>query len=384
MTITGRDIEVPFLDLAAHHEPFSERLAEAFDECLTTSGFVGGQRVAAFEQRWASVCQTEYSVGVANGTDAIEIALAALGVGPGDEVIVPTNTFVATAAAVVRVGARPVFCDVDPRTLLISEDTASQALGPDVVAVIAVHLFGQPANMDELKRFASRHQLALIEDAAQAHCARWDGDAVGSFGEVATFSFYPGKNLGALGDGGAICTNDAEIEEACREIANHGRSTANPHTHGRVGRNSRLDGLQAAFLDIKLTELAAANEKRRAAHRMYTELLPDSVEQVYTDARAESVHHLEVVRVPDRERLREELTAVGIGTGIHYLTPCHALEPFGSYRRADTPVADQAASEILSLPMYPELEPSAISRVCDVLASLVGHEQLASARHAGS
>jgi len=362
---------IPFLDLAAHHSAHRDRFHELLDEILTTSSFVGGDYVDRFERDWAQACGTTHSVGVANGTDALELVLQAMGIGGGDEVIVPTNTFVATAAAVVRVGAQPVFCDVEPDTLLMSGRTVEAALGPNVVAVIAVHLFGQPVNMTEIRSVADHNGLAVIEDAAQAHLAAWDGKPVGSLGDAATFSFYPGKNLGALGDGGAVTTDDAEIERKVRELANHGRPADVASTHVVAGRNSRLDGLQAAFLWEKLQVLEHANSNRRRIHDLYGRLLPLAAPQVTVDERATAVHHLEIIRSSDRDRLVDHLRQSGIGVGIHYSAPCHQLGPFKDYRRTDTSVADAASAEILSLPIFPEMTEAQTAAVCSSVSEFV-------------
>lgn len=363
---------IPFLDLAAHHRRYEERFQHLLEQTLRSSAFVGGDHVERFEQAWADACGTSTAVGVANGTDAIELALVGLGIGHGDEVIVPANTFVATAAAVVRVGARPVFCDVEPGTLLLSPRTVEEAWSPDVAAVIAVHLFGQPADMAGLRATADRRGVALVEDAAQAHLARWDGTRVGGLGDVATFSFYPGKNLGALGDGGAVTTNDLALGRRIRELANHGRPTDSRNGHVVVGRNSRLDSLQAAFLSEKLEFLDDDNSARRRLHDEYAEVLPDSVTQVAVDDRATSVHHLEVVRTAQRDSLVSFLDAWDIGHGVHYPTPCHLLPPFSPYRRADLPVAERAAGEIISLPMFPELGTDAVGRVGECIRAFAG------------
>ena len=365
---------IPFLDLAAHHSVHRDRFHELLDEILTTSSFVGGNYVERFEHDWAEACGTAHAVGVANGTDALELVLQAMGIGRGDEVIVPTNTFVATAAAVVRVGAQPVFCDVEPDTLLMSGRTVEAALGPNVTAVIAVHLFGQPVNMPEIRSLADRHGLAVIEDAAQAHLAAWDDQPVGSLGDAATFSFYPGKNLGALGDGGAVTTNDSEIARNVRQLSNHGRPADIPNTHVVAGRNSRLDGLQAAFLCEKLQLLEHANSNRRRHHDLYRRLLPPATPQVTVDERAKAVHHLEVIRSPDRDRLVDHLRQSGIGVGIHYSAPCHQLGPFRDYRRTDTSVADGASVEILSLPIFPEMTEEQTSAVCSSVSEFVGSD----------
>ena len=267
---------VPFLDLASVNGALHSDYELAWKTVLQHGRFVGGPEVEQFEASFAAYCETTACVGVANGTDALELILAGLGIGPGDEVIVPTNTFVATAEAVCAVGARPRFVDVLPDTLLIDPDAVAAAAGPATAAVIAVHLFGQMADLDALFPVARRHGLAVIEDAAQAHGARLRGRRAGSVGAAAAFSFYPGKNLGALGDGGAVVTQDTELAARIRRRANHGRAAADRHRHDQRGRNSRLDTLQAAMLSVKLADLDNANLARRRAMDRYRRQLPPS------------------------------------------------------------------------------------------------------------
>ena len=359
---------VAFLDLTAMHTPLRSELDRCWADAVTTSSFIGGPAVDKFESEFASVCGVAHCIGVANGTDALELALVALGVGPGHDVVLPANTFIATAEAVVNVGARPVFADVDPATLLLTVDSAAAVITPATVAVIAVHLFGQPVDGPALRAFADARGLWLLEDAAQAHGACWEVAEVGSFGHAAAFSFYPGKNLGAFGDGGAVVADDAELAATIRSLANHGRSPGSASAHGLVGRNSRLDALQASILATKLTYLAAWNAQRRAVHTQYVELLAgSSARLVQIDPRAVAVHHLEVVRVPNRERVMAALTAAGIGHGVHYPVPCHRHPPYAVFADRSLPVAEAAAVEILSLPMYPTLRAEEVEHVCDVV-----------------
>jgi dTDP-4-amino-4,6-dideoxygalactose transaminase len=303
---------------------------------------------------------------VANGTDALELILAGLGIGPGDEVIVPTNTFIATAEAVCAVGARPRFVDVLPDTLLVDPDAVAAAAGPATAAVIGVHQFGQNADLDALLPVAQRHGLAVIEDASQAHGARLRGQRAGSAGAAAAFSFYPGKNLGALGDGGAVVTQDAELAARIRRRADHGRAATDRHRHDQRGRNSRLDTLQAAVLMAKLAGLDDANLARRKAMDRYLRQLPPWVRPVATHPAAESVHHLAVIRVDDRKAVTAELERHGIGWSIHYPTPCHRQPAYEEFAES-LPVAEQAADQILSLPMSPALTDAQVDRVCEVL-----------------
>lgn len=357
---------VPFLDLAAVNRGLSGELEHAWRTVLEQGQFVGGPGVERFENDFADYCETDHCVGVANGTDALELILAGLGIGPGDEVIVPANTFIATVEAVCAVGAQPVFVDVLPDTLLIDPKAVSAVVSRSTVAVIAVHLFGQMADVDSLLKVTSRHGLTLVEDAAQAHGARMRGRRAGSFGVAAAFSFYPGKNLGALGDGGAVVTQDADLAAWIRQQADHGRSAEDRYRHVSRGRNSRLDALQAALLSVKLRHLDQANSARQAAVERYRLKLPPWVQQVATGPHADNVHHLAVVRVEDRARVISALDRNAIGWGIHYPIPCH-LQPAYSEFRVDLPVVEQAAAQILSLPMSPTITDSQIDRVCDVL-----------------
>jgi dTDP-4-amino-4,6-dideoxygalactose transaminase len=358
---------VPFLDLARLHSDLREPLDQAWQNVLTHGRFIGGPEVAAFEAAFAQYCDAEHCVGVANGTDALELILAGLGVGPGDEVIVPTNTFVATAEAVLAVGARPRFVDVLPDTLLIDPDATAAAIGPRTAAVMAVHLFGQMVDMPALSALAARHGLALVEDAAQAHGARFAGRRAGSGGVAAGFSFYPGKNLGALGDGGAVVSNDAELVRRIRQLADHGRSLSDRYAHEVSGRNSRLDTLQAAALQVKLPGLDEANRGRVAAVEQYRKGLPAWCTPVAAHPHAEPVYHLAVVQVPDRAATTRALDEAGIGWGIHYPVPCHLQPAFATYATEPLPVAESAAEHILSLPLSPTLTAEQIDTVCRVL-----------------
>ena len=359
---------IPFLDLSAMHDEVRSDLDVAWKSISSSNAFIGGAALEGFEQEWAAACGTNHAVGVANGTDALEVILSGLGIGPGDEVIVPANTFIATAEAVVNVGATPIFVDVHPDTLLITAEAVSAAVTSSTAAVMVVHLYGQMADMDELVAVCERHGLALIEDAAQAHLAEWNGRPAGSFGVAAGFSFYPGKNLGAFGDGGAVVTSDHALAEQIRSVTAHGRSPDSRYEHVHTGRNSRLDGLQAAVLRIKLGRLARWNAERRRAHQTYTELLDPAAGMVSVRPEALAVHHLEVIRVQDRDRLVEALADAEIGSGIHYPIPCHRQPAYAAASPAsDLPVTDSSAAKLVSLPMFPHLSDSAIARVAEVV-----------------
>ncbi|MDH3683255.1 MAG: DegT/DnrJ/EryC1/StrS family aminotransferase [Acidimicrobiia bacterium] len=366
MSVTTTTQSVSFLDLAALHAPIRDQLDAAWAETLAHSSFIGGPHVESFEQRWAAYCEREHCVGVANGTDALELVLASLGVGPGDEVIVPANTFVATAEAVVTAGATPVFVDVDPDSLLITAATVEAALSARTKAVMVVHLYGQVAAMDGICAVADEAGIRVVEDAAQAHGARYRGRPAGSFGVAATFSFYPGKNLGALGDGGAVVTDDTELAAAIRTLANHGRGSHLLHTHS--GRNSRLDGIQAAALNVKLAHLDAWNGHRRLVHAAYRDRFEGSeVTMLTTLASGTPAHHLEVVRVPDRDGLRARLGRAGIATGIHYARPCHKHPAFARFDVRPLVVAETAARHQLSLPIHPTLTLDEVDYVADTV-----------------
>lgn len=358
---------VPFLDLLAVNELSRDQFTAVYESVLKHGGYVGGPEVEQFERDFASYCGTAECVGVANGTDALELILAGLGIGPGDEVIVPANTFIATVEAVCAVGAEPWFVDVDPDTLLIDPAAVNAAIGPATAAILAVHLYGQMADMVRLTEIADRYGLALVEDAAQAHGARFRGIRAGSAGTAAGFSFYPGKNLGALGDGGAVVTNDADLARRVRSLANHGRSEADRYIHVHRGRNSRLDSLQAGFLAAKLPLLTRANARRVEIMAAYREQLPQWCVPVAAHPDADHVYHLAVVQVPERERVLRALTAAGVGWGIHYPVPCHLQPAFAAYSKTSTPVAERVAERIVSLPMSPVLRDDQVARVCEVL-----------------
>ncbi len=362
---------LPLFDLVATRAPMRPALDEAWTNVMADGRFVGGPFVEAFESAFARRCGVSSCVGVGNGTDALELLLEALGVGPGDDVLVPANTFVATVEAVVRSGARPVFCDVDPDTLLLSPGELPRRATARTAAVIAVHLFGQPCDMDELADTAERLGLALVEDAAQAHGARWRGRPVGSFGAGAAFSFYPSKNLGGLGDGGAVTTDDAFLAARIRSLADHGRTRdGSGPAHVRAGRNSRLDALQAAALSVGLDHLERQNGRRRELAAHYGEILPPVVRPVTTHRDATAVHHLQVVRcrVP-RSDVTRSLDAAAIGWSVHYPTPCHRLPWVTPVGREGLRVAERAAAEILSLPMGPWMGRADVERVAEALAA---------------
>ncbi len=357
---------VPFLDLAAGTELMRAELDLAWKSVTGHGRYVGGPEVARFEAEFAKYCGAAHCVAVGNGTDALELILAALGIGPGDEVIVPANTFVATPEAVQAVGATPRFVDVRPDTLLLDPDAAEAAVNGRTAAVVAVHLYGQMVEPGPVLALTRKYGLALVEDAAQAHGARHGSRTAGSVGRAAGFSFYPGKNLGAFGDGGAVVTSDPGLASRVRLLADHGRDPDRRHRHVLSGRNSRLDTLQAAILSIRLGRIDLDNEHRREAVGRYRAELPPGVVAVAEHPDAVSVHHLAVVQLDDRDRVTAALSKAGIGWGLHYPVPCHRQPAFHD-RAVEAPVAESAAGRILSLPLSPTITAEQVSRVCAAL-----------------
>lgn len=365
---------VPFLDITGATEDVADEVRAGWDELLRTGQYVGGAAVTRFESEWAAYCGTRFAVGVANGTDALHLAMRALGIGPGDEVIVPANTFVATAEAVVLAGAAPRFADVDDRTLLLTPETIKAAVTPATKAVAVVHLYGQLPDMTAISQLCEGLGLILIEDAAQAQGATWNGRRAGSFGAVGCFSFYPGKNLGAFGDAGAVVTSDPQLTELMLTIRDHGRmqSADGHHSHAVLGMNSRLDSLQAVVLSAKLRHLDEWNLQRRALMATYRELIdPARARLVERLPGGEGVHHLAVVQVNQRDRVRELLAERGIGTGIHYPVPCHVMAPYAQYADGSLPVAEAAAARQLSLPMFPHLSQDDARRSAEELNAVL-------------
>jgi dTDP-4-amino-4,6-dideoxygalactose transaminase len=362
--------EIPLVDLAVQHHDVADAVAAGFAEVLRTGDFVGGEAVGAFEREYASFVGVRHCVGVGNGTDALELALRALDVGWGDEVILPATTFVATAEAVVRTGARPVLVDVDDDALLIDPSRVAKARTPRTRALIPVHLYGQAAPVERLQSALGDRGVPIVEDAAQAHGARRHGRAAGGLGVIAATSFYPGKNLGAYGDAGAVLTDDDELARRVRLLGAHG--SAAKYEHEQLGFNSRLDTLQAVVLRAKLRRLADWNEQRREAAARYDELLADlpAVGVPVTLAGNEHVWHLYVVRLPHRDEALRRLQQRGIAAAIHYPVPVH-LQPafrFLGHRPGAFPVAERAAREILSLPLYPGITGEQQARVVDAIA----------------
>jgi dTDP-4-amino-4,6-dideoxygalactose transaminase len=360
----------PFVDLAAQYREIRDELLPEVERLLAAGAFVGGEPLVRFESAFAAFCGAPYAVGVANGTDALHLALRALGVGPGDDVLTVPNTFVATVEAIEQAGARPVLVDVRPDTLLVDAAALAAAVTPRTRAVVPVHLYGALVDIEPIERWCASRGLLLLEDAAQAHGASRAGRHAGSFGDAAGFSFYPAKNLGAAGEAGAVVTRRADVAGRVAQLRDHGQSER--YHHEVVGYNSRLDALQAAVLAVKLRRLAQWNARRRALAGVYRERLAklDGVEVVAPPADPEShVYHLFVIRVAERDRLRAALTARGIDTGLHYPVPVHLQRGWAhlGYGAGDFPVAEAAARTVLSLPIYPQMSDAAVHHVCDAI-----------------
>jgi dTDP-4-amino-4,6-dideoxygalactose transaminase len=382
----GRDAaRVPFVDLGAQYATLRDDVRGAIDTVLERGDFVLGAAVDAFEEEFAASCGVAHAVGVDSGLSALELALRALGVGPGDEVVTAANSFIASALPISNLGAVPVLVDVDEATANLDVERLEAAVGPRTTAILPVHLYGQPADMDGVLEVARRHDLRVVEDACQAHGARWRGRRAGSLGDAAAFSFYPAKNLGAYGDGGIVTTGDPDLAERIRLLRNYG--SREKYRHELLGANHRLDTLQAAVLRVKLRHLDVWNEARRRIAARYDELLAGEVVTPVRRPEAEHVYHLYVIRHPERDALRAHLEASGIATGIHYPLPIH-LQPAYSglgYARGDFPVTERLAHEILSLPMYPELDDEAVERVAEeVLRFVRTHRRAQEAERPGA
>jgi dTDP-4-amino-4,6-dideoxygalactose transaminase len=374
---------VPLVDLKAQYSTIQQEIHASINEVLASCQFVGGPYVERFEQEFAHYVGARYAVGVSSGTAALELALKAAGIGNGDEVIVPANTFVATAEAVSNVGATAVFADVEPATFHLDAVSVRAAITPRTRAVIPVHLYGRAMDLREIEEVASAHSLFIIEDAAQAHGAQRNGKRVGSSGRPACFSFYPGKNLGAYGDAGAVTCGESWFAERLRLLRDHG--SPRKYQHSIIGTNSRLDALQAAVLSVKLRHLEDWNAQRRRHARAYTAALSGSpICTPEANSEEEHVWHLFVVRVQQRDALRQYLSECGVETVVHYPVPLHLTEAFAAVCRAQRgslPIAETLAEEILSLPMYPELTPHQLERTVNALLHFSGsHAQVVTQR----
>ena len=367
---------IPLADLQAQYQAIGEEIDAAIRRVISKSSFILGPEVTNFEQAFAAYCGAAHCVGVSSGTAALELALRALGVGPGDEVITVAHTFIATAEAISAVGAKPVFVDIEPHSYNLAPEAFAEAITPRTRAVIPVHLYGQPADMTRINRIAREHGLRVIEDAAQAHGATWEGRRAGVLGDAACFSFYPGKNLGAYGDAGAVVTNQAEIAEQVRLLRNHGRRAK--YLHEQIGFGERLDALQAAILGAKLSHLGKWIEERNRLAARYTSRLAD-LELVLPQVSEQARHawHLYVVRTPRRDEMLEHLHQQGIGAGVHYPIPLHLQPAYAElgYGRGDLPVTELVADTCLSLPLYPEMTEEQQDRVIQCIAEFVGQPE---------
>lgn len=366
---------IPFVDLVTQHGEIQGEIDAAIQPVLSQCNFILGSQVEEFEQAFARFVGTEHAIGVSSGLDALRLALMALDVGSGDEVILPANTYIATALAVSAVGARPTLVDCDPKTYNIDASLIEPAITPRTKAIIPVHLTGQSADMDPILEVADRHGLSVVEDAAQAHGTLYKGRPCGSIGAMGCFSFYPGKNLGAYGDGGAVTTHDAGLAERLRRLRNYGQQAK--YQHVEKGLNARLDTLQAAILGVKLRHLPRWNEARATHAEDYREMLT-GVGDLISQRRAPystHVYHLFIVETEQRAALQEHLSAAGIGTGIHYPIPIHlqrAYEDLG-YSKGDFPEAERLAGRMLSLPMFPELRSDQVQRVAEEIRVFYDH-----------
>ena len=359
---------VPFMSLERHHAPIADELRRAFDAVLAEGGFVLGREVDRFEREFADYCGTDHCVGVGSGTAALSLALRAAGIGPGDEVIVPAHTYIATALAVTEAGAVPVFCDVEDGSGLIDVSSAAATLSERTAAILPVHLYGQVCDMDAVIELARRHSLLVVEDAAQAHGATLGAARAGSIGDVAAFSFYPSKNLGALGDGGAICTGDEQIAARARRLRNLGQESKGVHVE--VGVNDRLDGIQAAMLRVKLHHLDEWNAARRRIADAYRRSLEGSVRTLVEERHGECVYHLFPVRTAARGQVRAALAEHGIGAGVHYWPAVHRQPPYDD-DSGELPIATRWSEEVLTLPIFPELTEVEVSAVAESLQDAI-------------
>jgi dTDP-4-amino-4,6-dideoxygalactose transaminase len=362
-------MKIPFLDLKAQYKSIKNEIDEAIKLVVEESSFIGGQNLSVFEHNYAKYCGAKYCIGVGNGTDAITIGLKALGLRSGDEVITAANSFIATSEAITSAGGRVVFADCHPVYYTIDVNDIERKITSKTKCIIPVHLYGQPADMPAIMKLARKYKLTVLEDSAQAHGAYIDGKRVGTFGDLSTFSFYPGKNLGAYGDGGAIVTNSKTIEKKCRMIANHGR--IEKYNHEFEGVNSRLDALQCAILNTKLKYLDDWSEKRREVASTYNELL-ENISDLEIPEELENtipVYHLYVVRTQRRDKLKEYLKENGIASGIHYPIALHNLKAYAylDHMPKDFPYANQYQDQILSLPIYPELTFTSIKYIAETI-----------------
>jgi dTDP-4-amino-4,6-dideoxygalactose transaminase len=362
-------VKIPLVDLKAQYQNHKSEIDAAMQRVIDTTSFIMGPAVREFEEAFAACCTTSYAIGVDSGTGALNLVFRALGLGPGDEVITTPHTFIATTEMLNHMGVKPVFVDIDPKTYNINPALIEGAITPRTKVILPVHLYGQPADMDPILTIAERHGLNVIEDAAQAHAAEYKGRRTGSLAKAAIFSFYPGKNLGAYGDAGAVVTDDEALGEKVCLLRNHGRFSK--YEHQIAGWGARMDTLQAAILHAKLAHLEDWTQKRRAVAARYRELLSglEGVELPFESPDVRHVYHLFVTRVSNRDQVWDKLKARGVGAGVHYPVPLH-LQPTYAYlghRRGDFPETESAAGSVLSLPLYPEMSEEQVEYVVDAM-----------------
>lgn len=374
-------MNVPFIDLNAYHRQISQHLREEFDSALDSGQFSIGDKGKRFESQFAKFCDTKMAVGCSSGTEALWLALKALGVGPGDEVITTPCTFIATSEAIVRAGATPVFVDVSPDTFNLDPNNLSAALSDKTKAIVPVHLFGQMADMDPIMDFAKAHGLYVIEDAAQAHGASYKGQRAGSIGQIGCFSFYPSKNLGALGDAGIATSNDRELIENMRSLRNHGQISTYDYTE--IGWNSRLDEIQAAFLSVKLRDLESQNRQRVEAAAKYRDRLANcsGISVPVVKSPDDHIYHIFSVQAPQRDQIIEDMNNHGVQCRSHYPTPLHKIPAIARVSKivGHLKVAEKCASRFLSLPMFPSITESQIDRVSETLIQVSSRREPTSA-----
>ena len=365
---------VPFIDLKAQYRGIKAEIDQAVTRVLESSQFVLGPEVAAFEQEFAAYCAAKHAIAVNTGTSALHLGMLAAGIGAGDEVITVPFTFVATVAAIRYTGATPVFVDIDPRTFTMDPGQLEAAITPRTKAVLPVHLYGHPADMDPILEVARRHKLLVIEDACQAHGAEYKGRRAGSLGDLGCFSFYPGKNLGAYGEGGLVTTHDSEFDRKIRLLRDWGAE--HKYEHVLAGYNCRMDGLQGAILRVKLRHLERWTEARRAHAARYDHLLEGGIATPKAAEWARHVYHIYAVRTPDRTRWQKSCSDRGIHTGIHYPIPVHLQKAYADprYRAGAFPHSEAAAREVLSLPMFPEMTEEQIQEVCTAVREIAGKD----------
>ncbi|MBN1157297.1 DegT/DnrJ/EryC1/StrS family aminotransferase [Candidatus Woesearchaeota archaeon] len=367
--------KINFVDLKKQYASIKDEMDSAVRDVIDKTRFIMGENISRFQEEFSGFCQVKHSVGTSSGTSALQIALTACGIKNGDEIIVPVNTFIATAEAVTLAGAKVKFADVDDKTYNIDIEKTKELINPKTKAIIPVHLYGQPADMKPILELAEEHDIKVIGDACQAHASEYNGKGIATFGDASCFSFFPGKNLGAYGDAGAIATNDCEISEKAAMILNHGRKKGDKYIHTVEGSNQRLDEIQAAVLRVKLRYLDDWTKKRIAHAKLYNELI-EGATTPFEASYSKHVYHLYVIRTKKRDGLQKHLNDNGIFTGIHYPVPLHLQPAYGYLKKVEGsfPVAERLSKEILSLPMFPELTREEIERVAECTNDFLKNE----------